>query len=158
MPLLLADVAEVTQGRVYLGRMPPVAGHWTAIERIVFDSRLVEPGDLFWRLPEAGFQTRGSAQQALLRGAAGLVVGAGEVAAWPGTFCLEVDDPLSALERLEAWLRLERPADHEVWNGAEQNRLELKDLQLCRHGGLDKTPPTCGRLGGERFSSCRRAA
>jgi UDP-N-acetylmuramyl pentapeptide synthase len=158
MPLLLADLADITHGQIHLGRMPPLAGQWAAIERIVFESRLVEPGDLFWRLPVATFQLPGSAQHALLRGAAGLVVGAGEVAAWPGTFCLEVDDPVSALERLEEWLRLQGPADQRAWDSAEKNRLELKDLQLCRYLGLDKTPPTCGRPGGERFSACRRAA
>lgn len=149
MPFCLADLATIVHGRLHLGPMPPVAGEWTAIGRIALDSRLVVPGDLFWRLPGLGWQSAGSAQHALCRGAAGVVAPAADVAAWPGAFCLEVENPVAALERLVDWL------DEQA---AERNCLELKDLQLCRYQGLDITPPTCGRPSGERLRSCGRRA
>jgi len=149
MLLCLADLADLVHGRLHFGPMPPVAGEWTAIGRIALDSRLIEPGDLFWRLPGHSWQSAGSTQQALLRGATGVVGSAADVAPWPGAFCLEVESPVAALARLVDWLD-ER--------AAERNCLELKDLQLCRYQGLDITPPTCGRASGERLRSCGRRA
>ena len=156
MLLCLADLAKIVHGRLHLGPMPPVDGEWTAIGRIALDSRLVVPGDLFWRLPGLTWQTAGSTQHALLRGAAGVAAPAADIAAWPGAFCLEVENPVAALARLVDWLD-ERAA--ESAESAERKCLELKDLQLCRYQGLDITPPTCGRRSGERIRSCvRRAA
>jgi len=150
MPLCLADLATIVHGRLQFGPMPPVAGEWTAIRQIALDSRLVEPGDLFWRLPGLSWQSACSIQHALFRGAVGVVASAADVAAWSGAFCLEVDNPVAALAQLVDWL------DERV---AERNSLELKDLQLCRYQGLDITPPTCGRPSGERpCSRGRRAA
>jgi hypothetical protein len=149
MPLCLADLATIVHGRLHFGPMPPVAGEWTAIGRIALDSRLVEPGDLFWRLPGLPGQSAGSTQHALVRGAGGVVTSAAEVSAWPGSFCLEVEHPVAALARLVDWL------DEQ---GAESNLAELKDLQLCRYQGLDITPPTCARPSSERFRSCSRRA
>jgi UDP-N-acetylmuramyl pentapeptide synthase len=154
MRLCLADLAKIVHGHLHLGPMPPVAGEWTAIGRIALESRLVVPGDLFWRLPGHSWQSAGSTQQALLRGATGVVGSAADVAPWPGAFSLEVENPVAALARLVDWLgesRLEERA-------AERICLELKDLQLCRYQGLDITPPTCGRASGERLRSCGRRA
>ena len=147
--LCLADLATIVHGTPLFGPMPPVAGEWTPIGRIAFDNRMVEPGDLFWRLPECKWQTACSTQHALFRGAAGVVAPAADIAAWPGTFCLEVENPVAALAMLFDWLDQQR---------AEQKCLELKDLQLCRYQGLDITPPTCGRPGSERLGSCGRRA
>jgi hypothetical protein len=157
--LCLADLAEITRGRLHFGHLPPLHGEWTTIERIALDSRLVSQGDLFWRLPGMPWQSACSLQHALFRGAAGVVAPAADIAAWPGTFCLEVEDPLAALERLADWLLRSDVAgtDQPVVPG-QKNRLELKDLQLCRYQGLDITPPTCGRPGREPFGSCRRRA
>jgi len=161
MLLCLADLADLVHGRLHLGPLPPVAGEWTAIGRIALDSRLVVPGDLFWRLPGLTWQSAGSTQHALLRGAAGVAAPAADIAAWPGAFCLELEDPVAALARLVDWLDESRPEERaaESAESAERKCLELKDLQLCRYQGLDITPPTCGRPSGERWCSrVRRAA
>ena len=156
--LCLTDLADVVQGRLHFGPMPPVHGQWSTIARIALDSRLVAAGDLFWRLPGVPWQSACSTQHALFRGAAGVVAGAADVAAWPGTFCLEVDDPVAALDRLVDWLQLPPAEEIGLERPAEKKCLELKDLQLCRYQGLDITPPTCGRPGREPAGSCRRRA
>jgi|GEM_PF-3673628 len=153
MPLCLADLAELIHGRLHFGPMPPVAGEWTTVGRIALESSLVESGDLFWRLPGVPWQSACSAQHALFRGAGGMVGPGTDVAAWPGAYCLEVENPVAALARLVDWLDGQSPAE-----AAERNCLELKDLQLCRYQGLDNTPPTCGRPGGREGSCGRRAA
>jgi UDP-N-acetylmuramyl pentapeptide synthase len=150
MPLCLIDLAQLTGGTIHFGPMPPRDGEWAAIGRIALDSRLVEPGDVFWRLPGLPGQTKCSLQHALFRGASGIVAQGASVSPWPGTFCLEVANPLEAL----TWLvdRLEE-------NAAGQNPAELKVLQLCRYQALDITPPSCGRPAGERYRSrCSRPA
>jgi UDP-N-acetylmuramyl pentapeptide synthase len=148
--LCLIDLAHLTGGTLRFGPMPPLDGQWSAVGRIALDSRLVEPGDLFWRLPGLPGQTLCSPQHALFRGAGGVVAPEGLVQPWPGRFCLEVEDPLAALATL---------IDQLDESAAHANLAELKDLQLCRHRALDKTPPTCGRPASELDRSlCRRAA
>lgn len=150
MSLCLIDLAELVDGTLHFGPMPPREGEWTAIERIVLDSRLVQPGDVFWRLPGLPGQTPCSLQHALFRGAAGVVAAGASTAPWPGAFCVEVEDPIAALSRLVDWL-----AENKTW----RNPSELKVLQLCRYQGLDITPPTCGRVAQEHSRSrCQRAA
>jgi UDP-N-acetylmuramyl pentapeptide synthase len=153
MPLCLSDLATIIHGTPLFGSMPPVAGEWTPIVRIAFDSRLVEPGDLFWRLPACKWQTACSIQHALFRGAAGIVAAEELAAAWPGTYCIAVESPVVALARLVDWL--DKPGENLP---IEPKPEELKVLQLCRYRGLDITPPTCGRPGDERLRSCLRRA
>jgi len=150
--LCLIDLAHLLGGTIHFGPMPPREGEWTPIGRIALDSRLVEPGDVYWRLPGlAGLarQTALSPQHALFRGAAGVVAAEGPAAPWPGTFHLAVENPLAALARLVDWLEE---------NGPAGNLPELKVLQLCRYQGLVITPPTCGRPAVERCRSRCRAA
>ena len=157
--LCLTDLADLIHGRVHFDSMPPVRGDWTPIGRIALDCRQVEPGELFWRLPSAPWQSAGSGQYALMRGASGIVVPPAEVAAWPGTFCLEVENPAGALIRLLEWLQSHgQPAIPGRVGAAEKNQPELKVLQLCRYQGLANTPPTCGRAGRESAGSCHRRA
>ena len=148
MNLCLYDLAELTGGRLHFGPMPPREGEWTAIRQIALDSRLVEPGDLFWRLPGFPAQTLCSPQHALFRGAVGVVASAGPLAPWPGTFCLEVADEISAL------LRLVEALDEEFAPPAAF----LQDLQLRAVAGAGITPATCGRPTGERLRCRGRAA
>ena len=140
----------LVNGTLRFGPMPPLDGQWSALGRIVLVSRLVEPGDVFWRVPGLPGQTACSPQHALFRGASGVVAPKACVQPWPGRFCLEVESPLAALAALVDWL--EEAA-------SESNLAELKDLQLCRYRALDKTPPTCGRPGREHDRSpCRGRA
>lgn len=153
MPLCLSDLATVIQATPVFGSMPPLAGEWTPVRRIAFDSHVVEPGDLFWRLPGCQWQTACSIHHALFRGAAGVVVPEELAAAWPGTYCLAVENPAVALERLVDWLDKTRES-----LPIDPKSEDLKVLQLCRYRGLDITPPTCGRPGSERLRSCLRRA
>ena len=149
--LCLIDLAHLTGGTLRFGPMPPLDGQWSPVGRIALDSRQVEPGDVFWRVPGLPGQTACSPQHAMFRGASGVVAPEGAAQPWPGRFCLEVDDPLAALARLVDWLE---------GTDAQLDSAELKDLQLCRYGALDKTPPTCGRPAREldRSPCSRRAA
>jgi UDP-N-acetylmuramyl pentapeptide synthase len=151
--MLLADLATIIHAQPLFGSMPPVTGEWTPVRRIAFDSRLVEPGDLFWRLPACSWQTACSIQHALFRGAAGTVAPEELAAAWPGTYCLAVENPVTALARLIDWF-----GETGDFPAGEPNPEELKVLQLCRYRGLDITPPTCGRPDSERLRSCLRRA
>src|SRR5688572_14859368 len=117
--LCLLDLAHLTGGTIHFGPMPPRDGEWTAIGRIALDSRLVEPGDVYWRLPGLPGQTALSPQHALFRGAAGVVAADCPITPWPGTFQLEVENALAALERLVDWLEE---------NGPARNLPELKGL------------------------------
>jgi hypothetical protein len=148
MRLCLADLASLVDGTLRFGSMPPVDGIWTAVGRIVLDSRLVSAGDVFWRVPGLPWQTACSPQHAMFRGAAGVVTSDPDVVPWPGTFCLEVGDSLAALVGVLQWLD---------GQAGQRNPEELKDLQLCPPRAPDITPPTCGRPADERFRSrCER--
>lgn len=90
----LADLATATGGRLrgcdarFAGSMP--------VARIVTDSRLVEPGDVFWALPGSRHDGRDFIGQAIERGAAGIVaaaIGADLADVWS----LAVGDSLAAL-------------------------------------------------------------
>ncbi len=153
--LCLIDLARLVDGTLHFGPMPPLDGEWTVVSRIAFDSRTVEPGDLFWRLPGLPGQTACSQQHALFRGASGVVTTEGCAAPWPGTFCLEVSSPLAALARLCDWLEA---ADSHDFSRPRQNPAELKVLQLCPPQALVITPPTCGQPASGTRHRCRAAA
>ena len=148
--LCLADLAQIVSGTIHFGPLPPVDGKWAHIASIAVDSHLVVPGDLFWRLPGLPVQSACSTQHALFQGAAGVVTSSTDLAAWPGRFCLEVENPVSALAQLIDWLDADDTHEHVS---------ELKNLQLCRYYRLDMTPPICGRAAGARARSrCSRRA
>jgi UDP-N-acetylmuramyl pentapeptide synthase len=153
--LCLIDLARLVDGTLHFGPMPPLAGEWTVVNRIALDSRTVEPGDLFWRVPGLPGQTACSPQHALFRGAAGVVTTEGCAAPWPGTFCLEVSSPLAALSRLVEWLEV---ADLRDFARPRENPAELKVLQLCPPEALVITPPTCGQPASGTRHRCRAAA
>jgi hypothetical protein len=158
--LCLIDLARLVDGTIRFGPMPPVAGEWTVVNRIALDSRTVEPGDLFWRLPGlpvSGLprQTACSPQHALFRGASGVVAAEANLAPWPGTFCLEVASPLAALTRLCDWLET---TDSRDFLRPRQNPAELKVLQLCPPQALVITPPTCGQPASGTRHRCQAAA
>ncbi|MEX2175980.1 MAG: hypothetical protein WD872_16580 [Pirellulaceae bacterium] len=150
MHLCLCDLASLVEGELRFGPLPPLAGEWTAIGSIAVDSRAVQPGDLFWRIPGLACQTACSTQHALFRGACGVVTPIAGFAPWPGRFGIEVEDPAAALARLVAWLDENRNL---------QDSAELKVLQLCGRAAPVITPPTCGRVAAEQLRSrCRQRA
>ncbi|MDX1946044.1 MAG: hypothetical protein SFU86_11655 [Pirellulaceae bacterium] len=151
MSLCLIDLAELTGGRLHFGPLPPRDGEWTIIRQIAFDSRRVEPGDVFWRLTGYPVQTLCGPQHALFRGALGVVAANSLPAPWPGSFCLEVDDEIEALLRLAEALDA---GAAEPARGAEF----LQVLQLQGSAGAGITPATCGQSTGKRIRCRGRAA
>lgn len=161
MFLSIHDLVRFTAGQLRLAAMPHVDGAWVQVPRIVLDSRLVERGDLFWRVEPQNCDT----QLAFLRGAVGIVTDGRPVEPWPGTFCLQVTDAVASLERLIEALQageaaeiperfLPEVAAAEAGEESFQEPPELKVLQLPARGGIANFPLTCGQLA----ARCRRRA
>jgi len=149
MSFCLLDLAAITGGKLRLGRMPPVDGELTLVRRIVVAPEAVERGDVFWCLAAGGCD----AEWAFFRGALG-VVGPGQSSEpWPGRFCLQIADPVAALQQVIAALQV---------GDAEESfhRVpELKVLQLSGLRGADIYPLTCGQSAkGQAARRCRRRA
>jgi hypothetical protein len=161
MFLNLHDLVRFAAGQLRLAAMPHVDGAWVQVPRIVLDSRLVERGDLFWRVEPQDCDT----QLAFLRGAIGIVTDGRPVEPWPGTFCLQVADAVASLERLVEALQSGEAAEiperflpdvvaEEAVEETFQELPELKVLQLPARGGTANFPLTCGQLA----KRCRRRA
>jgi UDP-N-acetylmuramyl pentapeptide synthase len=103
MHLSIADLQEIIGGRLRLGAMPPRDGLCAPVGKVVTDSRIVDPGDVFWGIRGAQHDGSQFAEEALLRGAEGLVTSGRWVVPWAGRWTLEVEDSLVALCRLAAW-------------------------------------------------------
>ena len=101
--LCIRDLADVTNGHLRLSTMPPLDGDLHLIERLAFDSRDVRPGDVFWAL--SGSRCEGShfVEDALLRGATGVVVAERMLEPWAGGFSITVEDTRQALRELARW-------------------------------------------------------
>jgi hypothetical protein len=182
MFLCIHDLVELTGGRLQVASMPPLAGAWVQVPRIVLDVSLVESGDLFWCLTDAGCD----ADLAYLHGAIGVVCADRVVEPWPGTFSLLVEDSVATLERLvaavlagelqespsrfssadEAGMAAQAMGDDasaaSAVDGAKESSRdapELKVLQLWGTQGVDIYPSTCGRSAkGHSALRCRRRA
>ncbi|HEY2881603.1 MAG TPA: UDP-N-acetylmuramoyl-tripeptide--D-alanyl-D-alanine ligase [Pirellulales bacterium] len=105
MLLTLAQLRDITGGRLRLAAMPPRHGETTHVGPITTDSRRVQPDMVFWGLQGPRFDGSCFAEDALVRGASGVVVGGRDVEPWPGHWSLTVDDGLAALTNLAAWQR-----------------------------------------------------
>jgi UDP-N-acetylmuramoyl-tripeptide--D-alanyl-D-alanine ligase len=105
MPLTIAELRDITGGRLRLAAMPPRHGETTHVGPIVTDSRRVQAETVFWGLVGNRFDGSCFAEDALVRGAAGVVVAGRDVEPWAGRWTLKVDDGLAALWKLAAWKR-----------------------------------------------------
>ena len=85
--------------------MPPCDGDTTLVGPIVTDSRVVEPEEVFWGLEGPRFNGAHFAEEAFIRGAAGVVATGRRVEPWAGRWALQVDDSRQALWKLAAWCR-----------------------------------------------------
>lgn len=149
MNLCLQDLADFTGGELTLGRMPPLAGAWEPVGRIVLAANDIQPGDVLWCLADAGCDW----QVAFSRGAAG-VVSQQRLTPWPGRFCLQVEDGALALAQIAEALA-------SAWVAEESfvNPPKLKDLQLPAPNAVAIFPPTCERVADSQdLRRCRRAA
>ena len=149
MNLCLQDMADLTGGELTLGLMPPLAGAWEAVGRIIFAAQEVQPSDVLWCLNDDGCDC----QVAFSRGAAG-VVSQQRLTPWPGRFCLQVEDGALALSQVAEALAGALAAKESF-----DNPSELKDLQLPAKKAVVIFPPTCERLvASQVLPRCRRAA
>ena len=85
-------------------RCPLATAKTTLVGRVVADSREVQQDEVFWGLVGCGSRAH-FAEEAFVRGAAGVVVSGRRVEPWAGRWSLEVDDPQEALWELAAWSR-----------------------------------------------------
>lgn len=148
MNLCLIDLAELTGGQLQFASMPPLDGVLARLARIVLSPASINAGDILWQLT---YQP-GNIETAFFRGALGVVFSGRRIEPWPGRFCLQVDDPIAALQRFINGLE-------SIEQQFSRGLSELKDLQLCAARPSVIPPPTCGRpADGERFRRCRRQA
>lgn len=113
----VGELAEMVGGELSLGVLPPLAGPFEPVRRIVVDCRQVRPGDVYWALTARHDQGAFRAEEAYLRGALGVVVSGRHVEPWAGKFSLRVPDANAALVRFASLAsrhvrrRPPRPAD-----------------------------------------------
>ncbi|HTQ38277.1 MAG TPA: UDP-N-acetylmuramoyl-tripeptide--D-alanyl-D-alanine ligase [Pirellulales bacterium] len=105
MLLTLGQLREITGGQLRLAAMPPRHGETTHVGPIATDSRRVQAEMVFWGLKGPRFDGSCFAEDALVRGAAGVVVAGRDVEPWAGRWSLRVEDGLKALWSLAAWKR-----------------------------------------------------
>lgn len=105
MQLTLADLHELLGGKLRLGAMPPCDGDTTLVGPVVVDSREVETDEVFWGLIGTRFNGAHFAEEAFVRGAAGVVVSGRRVEPWAGRWALEVEDAQKSMWELAAWNR-----------------------------------------------------
>jgi hypothetical protein len=142
------DLVEITGGELRLAAMPPRDGELAQVRRIVLSAEAVLAGDVLWCLDRQA----GDIELAFLRGALGVVTTGAVVEPWPGRFSLRIDDAIAGLGRVIE--SLFSRGEESLESGAE-----LKVLQLCAAGGVDNSPPTCGRSAkGDLPTRCRRLA
>ncbi len=92
LKICIAQLAELVDGRLRLASMPPLGGGFEPTGRIVIDSNMVSPGDLYWALDGFGHYGSSYTQQAFANGAQGVIVASRGIEPWAGKFCIEVAD------------------------------------------------------------------
>src|SRR4030095_5639526 len=105
MLLPLAQLRDITGGLLRMAAMPPRHGETTHVGPIVTDSRRVQSDMVFWGLRGPRFDGSCFAEDALVRGASGVVVAERDVEPWAGRWSLRVKDSLAALWAVAAWKR-----------------------------------------------------
>lgn len=103
--LCCGDVADITGGQLQLGVLPPIGGRHEPVLRIGTRSDEVQPGDVFWDLTGDPNIIGGSAEEAFIRGAAGVVTARRGLEPWAGSFAVVVRDARRALLDLGNWAR-----------------------------------------------------
>ena len=101
--LCIAELNEIIEGSVSLGAMPPLAGLFEPVGRVVVDVREVRNRDVLWTFDSqlACYQ----ADDAFSRGALGVVVEGRRIEPWAGKFSANVSDSIASLHRMMRCLR-----------------------------------------------------
>lgn len=103
--LCIAELSEIIEGSVSLGTMPPLAGLFEPIGRIVVDVREIRNRDVLWTFESRSKQAYYQVEDAYARGAMGVVVGGRRIEPWAGKFCVNVSDLIGAFHRLMRCVR-----------------------------------------------------
>ncbi|MBI3351251.1 MAG: UDP-N-acetylmuramoyl-tripeptide--D-alanyl-D-alanine ligase [Nitrospirae bacterium] len=98
MDLIVHEILEATHGKLIHGKAD------VRIGRVSTDSRKIEPGSLFIPLKGPAFDGHDFIDQACQAGAVGYLKEKSSRAGSKG-ICIEVDDPLTALQELAAYVR-----------------------------------------------------
>ncbi len=109
-PLCVGDLVRITGGRLRLASLPPLAGEFEPVRRIVTEMSDVAEGDVYWARPAARGVAAECVEEAYARGALGVVVVGRRVEPWAGRFVLEVNDSEQKLVDLAARCGREGPA------------------------------------------------
>ncbi|MEO8495496.1 MAG: hypothetical protein ABI614_10535 [Planctomycetota bacterium] len=105
--LCIAELSEIIEGGVTLGAMPPLAGLFEPVGRVVIDVREIRNRDVFWTFGSQSQHACYQADEAFARGALGVVVTGRRIEPWAGKFCVNVADSVAALHRMMRCLRVD---------------------------------------------------
>lgn len=103
--LNIGELADVVDGRLRLGCLPPLGGVFEPVRAIGVNSQRVQPGDLFWGLYGQADCHGWDAETAFMRHAAGAVVCQRRLEPWAGKYSIEVADTHVALWQLARHVR-----------------------------------------------------
>jgi UDP-N-acetylmuramyl pentapeptide synthase len=146
----IGELAEIVGGALRLGLLPPLAGPFEPIRRIVVESREAGPGDVYWALAATGYQGAYLAEDAYLRGALGVVASGRHVEPWAGKFSLHVPDANAALQRFAAFasrnVRRRPVRQVEEENSTEMVRAMLQGCPVGLEELLDRVTPRATAL------------
>lgn len=106
--LCIAELSEITEGSVSLGAMPPLAGLFEPIGRVVVDVRELQARDVLWTFESQSKYTYYQTEDAYARGATGVVTVGRRIEPWAGKFCINVADSIGAFHRLMRCLRTDK--------------------------------------------------
>ena len=100
--LCLGQFADIAEGRLRFGSLPPLAGELEPLRRIVTDIPSTKLGDVFVILDKNPCRHSIIANEAFDLGAFGVMMTPGRIEPWAGRFILDVRDPRAALLQLVA--------------------------------------------------------
>jgi hypothetical protein len=100
MRLSIGELALAVNGRLSLGSLPPLAGPYEPVRRIVVESQHARPGDVYWAITVPGLEHAYLADEAYTRGVFGVVAGGRRIEPWAGRFSIQVADANQALIQL----------------------------------------------------------
>ena len=92
LKMCIADFAATVGGQLIWSSMPPLAGGLEPVRRIVINSSIATPGDVYWSLHSADYHGEIWVHEAFARGAIGAVISTHYVEPWAGKFTLHTDD------------------------------------------------------------------
>lgn len=101
----LSQLENLLDGQLRLGAMPSREGDEAIVGPVVIDSRQVQSDDVFWALTGVRHNGAYFAEEAFMRGAAGVVLEGRDVEPWAGRWTLRVDNTQAALWKLASWHR-----------------------------------------------------